>query len=111
MLRPYTTDPEELEDDLIRSSLLVMPSRAEGFGLVGEEAIKAGTPVLVSESSGLGTLLRDTRTDEQAAAWGVPMTGDTATDVETSASNWPERSPYTRGRQTAHRDGLLNPRG
>ncbi|MET9998625.1 glycosyltransferase [Streptomyces microflavus] len=85
VLRPYTTEPEELEDDLIRTSLLIMPSRAEGFGLVGQEAIKAGTPVLVSESSGLGTLLREALGEERAASWVVPMTGDTDTDVETWA--------------------------
>ncbi|MEV7419130.1 glycosyltransferase [Streptomyces sp. NPDC089919] len=85
VLRPFTTEPEELEDDLYRSSLLVMPSRAEGFGLVGQEAIKAGTPVLVSEASGLGALLRDTLDDERAATWVVPMTGDTEADTDTWA--------------------------
>ncbi len=34
-----------------------MPSRVEGFGLAGPEAITSGTPVLISGASGLGLLL------------------------------------------------------
>lgn len=34
-----------------------MPSKAEGFGLVGLEAIAAGTPLLISHRSGLAELL------------------------------------------------------
>lgn len=83
--RPYTTDAEHLADDLIRASLVIMPSRAEGFGLVGQEAIVEGTPVLVSEASGLGDLLREALGDEAAASWVVPMSGDTATDIQTWA--------------------------
>ncbi|MFC8371969.1 glycosyltransferase [Streptomyces sp. NPDC057239] len=80
--RPYTTEAEHLKDDLTRASLLIMPSRAEGFGLVGQEAIVEGTPVLVSEASGLGELLRQVLGDERAASWVVPMSGDYATDVD-----------------------------
>lgn len=80
--RLYTTDEERLADDLIRASLVIMPSRAEGFGLVGQEAIVDGTPVLVSEKSGLGELLREVLGDEQAASWVVPMSGDTDSDVQ-----------------------------
>ncbi|MBC3840932.1 glycosyltransferase [Streptacidiphilus sp. 4-A2] len=40
-----------------QTTLVVMPSRAESFGLVGVEAIAAGIPV-VSEKSGLGMLLK-----------------------------------------------------
>ncbi|MFD9792945.1 glycosyltransferase [Streptomyces sp. NPDC059070] len=83
--RPYTTDTDDLADDLRRSSLVVMPSRAEGFGLVGVEAIVAGTPVLVSEKSGLGELLRRELGTERAGHWVVPMSGDTARDTQTWA--------------------------
>ncbi|MER7758221.1 glycosyltransferase family 4 protein [Streptomyces sp. NPDC097619] len=84
VLRPYSMRPEDLEDDLFRSSLLIMPSRAEGFGLVGQEAIKAGTPVLVSDRSGLGTLLQDVL-EERAASWVVPMQGNKEVDIQTWA--------------------------
>ena len=37
--------------------LVVMPSRTEGFGLAGLEALSAGLPVLVSHNSGFGEAL------------------------------------------------------
>ncbi|MDX3195240.1 tetratricopeptide repeat protein [Streptomyces sp. MN03-5084-2B] len=57
--RAYTARAEVVEQDMRRASLVVMPSRTEGFGLVGLEAIVAGKPLLVSGSSGLGVLLED----------------------------------------------------
>ena len=36
-----------------------MPSRTEGFGLPGLEALSAGLPVLVSGNSGLGEALKE----------------------------------------------------
>ena len=41
------------------SSLVLMPSRVEGFGLAGLEAITSGTPVRISGASGLGMLLEE----------------------------------------------------
>ncbi|MFN0089188.1 MAG: glycosyltransferase family 4 protein [Acidimicrobiales bacterium] len=38
---------------LERADLLVLPSRKEGFGLVGLEALAAGVPVVVSDRAGL----------------------------------------------------------
>ena len=38
--------------------LVVMPSRTEGFGLIGLAALSAGLPVLVSRNSGFGEALR-----------------------------------------------------
>lgn len=54
---PYSTDPDTLRADFTRSQLMLMPSRAEGFGLVALEALSFGTPVLVSRESGVGELL------------------------------------------------------
>ena len=39
--------------------LAIMPSRTEGFGLPGLEALSAGLPVLVSGNSGLGEALKE----------------------------------------------------
>ncbi len=61
-IRNYTTDKVELQHDLRRASLLLMPSRAEGFGLVGVEAIMAGKPALISDKSGLGMLMAEMQT-------------------------------------------------
>ncbi|MFF0204851.1 CATRA conflict system CASPASE/TPR repeat-associated protein [Streptomyces sp. NPDC005017] len=56
--RSYSADPRRIRNDLARATLVLMPSRAEAFGLAGAEAIAAGVPVLVSGRSGLGMLLR-----------------------------------------------------
>jgi glycosyltransferase involved in cell wall biosynthesis len=58
-VRPYTTDPEELEADYCGASIFVMPSREEGFGLVACDAISLGVPVLISAASGLAEAIRE----------------------------------------------------
>ena len=40
-----------------QADLVVMPSRTEGFGLTGLEALSTGLPVLVSRKSGFGEAL------------------------------------------------------
>jgi hypothetical protein len=52
-VKPFTPDAITIERDILRSSVVMMPSRREGFGLVGLEAIARGVPVLVSHRSGL----------------------------------------------------------
>jgi hypothetical protein len=59
VVRDYTTSVTTVEGDLRRASVLLMPSRAEGFGLVGLEALSVGTPVLLSSRSGLSELIRE----------------------------------------------------
>lgn len=86
VVRPYSTDGDRLEADLQRASLVLMPSRSEGFGLVGLEAIVAGTPVLVSGNSGLGELLREVLDADRASRFVVRMSGDDAQDAETWAT-------------------------
>lgn len=83
VVRPFRSDAETLHADLRRASVLLMPSRSEGFGLVGLEAIVAGTPALISSESGLGQLLQGTLETEQANRFVVPATGDDAQDIET----------------------------
>jgi glycosyltransferase involved in cell wall biosynthesis len=82
IVRPFSTDAETLDEDIRRASLVLMPSRTEGFGLVGLEAIVAGTPVLVSSESGLGEMLRETLAPEQANRMVVPMFGDETKNSE-----------------------------
>jgi tetratricopeptide (TPR) repeat protein len=55
----FTTDRHDLFDDLRSSSVAMMPSWHEGFGLVGWEAIAAGVPLIVSKKSGLYRLLSE----------------------------------------------------
>ncbi|MDX8141564.1 CATRA conflict system CASPASE/TPR repeat-associated protein [Lentzea sp. BCCO 10_0061] len=82
-IRPYSTEFARIAEDLRRASLVLMPSRAEGFGLVGLEAVVAGTPTLVSGESGLGLLLRSVLDRELAARVVVPVTKDLESDART----------------------------
>ena len=79
---PYTAEADKLEHDLHTASLVLMPSRAEGFGLVGLEAIAAGVPVLVSDKSGLGDLLKEALDDEGYAQMVVPVVDTFDEDAE-----------------------------
>ncbi|WP_405443051.1 glycosyltransferase family 4 protein [Streptomyces avidinii] len=81
IVRPYTTDRAALRRDLLSTSLLLMPCRVEGYGLVGQEAIMAGTPVLISDRSGLGALLREVLPAELAHRVVVPVDRDDKVDV------------------------------
>ncbi|MFL6126139.1 glycosyltransferase family 4 protein, partial [Actinophytocola sp.] len=74
--RAYTARAEAVEQDMRRASLVVMPSRTEGFGLVGLEAIVAGKPVLVSGSSGLGVLLDDVLPHNLSVRVVIPINRD-----------------------------------
>lgn len=81
-VRPYSIDKVLLDEDMLRASLVLMPSRTEGFGLVGLEAIIAGTPTLVSSESGLGELLKETLTSEQFLKIVVQTSSDESRNVK-----------------------------
>ncbi|AUY47874.1 glycosyltransferase [Streptomyces sp. CB01881] len=85
VVRPYSPDQERLAGDMGRASLVIMPSRKEGFGLVGVEAITSGVPVLISRESGLADLLHDRLGREMAGRLLVPMSGDDDEDADTWA--------------------------
>ena len=57
-VRGIAQDRESLKRLFQEVDLAVMPSRTEGFGLTGLEAMSAGLPVLVSRNSGFGEALR-----------------------------------------------------
>ncbi|XP_019632032.1 PREDICTED: uncharacterized protein LOC109475709 [Branchiostoma belcheri] len=50
---------EDIAEDMKQAHLVLMPSRAEPFGLIGLEAIAAGIPVLISDKSGLADMIKD----------------------------------------------------
>ena len=56
-VRGFVQSREELKRLFQEVDLVVMPSRTEGFGLTGLEALSAGLPVLVSRNSGFGEAL------------------------------------------------------
>jgi len=56
-VRGYVENRESLKDLFREVDMVLMPSRTEGFGLTGLEALSAGLPVLVSKNSGFGEAL------------------------------------------------------
>jgi glycosyltransferase involved in cell wall biosynthesis len=82
VVAPYSADLGSLQQDLRRATAVLMPSRAEAFGLVGLEAIVAGTPLLVSDCSGLGVLLRQILPAADASRLVIPMSFDGNVDVK-----------------------------
>ncbi len=56
---PYTEDRQQLYRELSRSTVALMPSWHEGFGLVAWEAIAAGVPLIVGQNSGVYRYLEE----------------------------------------------------
>ena len=56
-VRGFVQSRDELKRLFHEVDLVLMPSRTEGFGLTGLEALSAGLPVLVSRNSGFGEAL------------------------------------------------------
>lgn len=52
------TNQEDLKKICSRVDLAIMPSKTEGFGLTGLEALSAGLPILVSQNSGFAEALK-----------------------------------------------------
>jgi glycosyltransferase involved in cell wall biosynthesis len=78
----YSADRSKILANIHEASLLLMPSRAEGFGLVGLEAISAALPVLLSARSGLARLVSNLLpSDPDASAAVVVVTEHAETDV------------------------------
>lgn len=80
-VREYTSDVQYVAEDLRRASVLLMPSRVEGFGLVAAEALSLGIPILVSNRSGFGELLCERLNPSSAVQHVVRTTGDLQTDA------------------------------
>jgi glycosyltransferase involved in cell wall biosynthesis len=83
-VREYTAEAETIEQDLLRASLVLMPSRSEGFGLVAMEALEVGTPLLASAESGFAECLREKLPSYKQSLYIVAVTGD----LETDAAAW-----------------------
>ncbi|XP_068700681.1 D-inositol 3-phosphate glycosyltransferase-like [Montipora foliosa] len=56
-VRGYVKTREALKRLFCEVDLVLMPSRTEGFGLTGLEALSAGLPVIVGNNSGFGEAL------------------------------------------------------
>lgn len=86
VVRHYVANETEIRNDLREASLVLMPSRKEGFGLMGLEAIACGVPTLISAESGLAETVK-LRAPKSANEWILPVTGDADT-------KWAERIEF-----------------
>ncbi|GGO98557.1 hypothetical protein GCM10012280_62970 [Wenjunlia tyrosinilytica] len=59
VVKPFSIDRNEILTDMRQADVMVMPSQAEGFGLVGLEAAGLGLPVLLPTTSGVGAFFGD----------------------------------------------------
>ena len=81
-VRGYVESREDLKRLFCEVDLVLMPSRTEGFGLTGLEAMSAGLPVIVSKNSGFGEALGSVRfgsffviDSEDPSAWTAAIKG------------------------------------
>jgi glycosyltransferase involved in cell wall biosynthesis len=63
LARAYTEDASVIANEICSSSVVIMPSKREAFGLVALEGIAAGVPILVTSESGIGDLLLQLKSD------------------------------------------------
>ncbi|XP_078662846.1 uncharacterized protein LOC144906451 [Branchiostoma floridae x Branchiostoma belcheri] len=82
-LLPHGTQ-EDICRDMQQAHLVLMPSRTEPFGLIGLEAMAAGVPVLISDQSGLATLVSEVIPEFHHSV--LAITGNDSTDVTHWAS-------------------------
>ena len=108
-VKPFSTSTDLISHEICRSSLLLMPSRSEGFGLVALEAIAHGVPVLVSNKSGFAEFIL-----EAADSLAAPFIVRTSDDIHVSAINWRDSIinvlqdvPSARARAIAIREALV----
>ncbi|XP_019644604.1 PREDICTED: uncharacterized protein LOC109485438 [Branchiostoma belcheri] len=80
---PHCTQ-EDICRHMQQAHLVLMPSRAEPFGLVGLEAMAAGVPVLISDQSGLATLVEEVIPEFYHSV--LEIEGDDSVDVGRWAS-------------------------
>jgi glycosyltransferase involved in cell wall biosynthesis len=76
--RPFSSNQKDLERDINDATVLVMPSRVEGFGLVAMEALSYGVPAIVSEDSGVGELFKSVLPPSTVARYVVDTRGNSA---------------------------------
>lgn len=75
---PYTEDRQKLYAELSGSSVALMPSWHEGFGLVGWEAIAAGVPLILGQNTGVYRLLEEEYTGaEEGYVYSIDVKGQT----------------------------------
>ncbi|XP_019614840.1 PREDICTED: uncharacterized protein LOC109462722 [Branchiostoma belcheri] len=85
---------EDIAQDMQQAHLVLMPSRAEPYGLIGLEAIAAGIPVLISDKSGLADMIMDLVKERKLPAdmrHRIVKTSVRESDLAEDARKWAER--------------------
>ncbi|MBL7499542.1 glycosyltransferase family 4 protein [Frankia sp. CNm7] len=107
-VKPFTTDPRELTQDLWGTDLVLVASRHEAFGLVATEAASHGVPLLVGSHTGVGMFLTDP--DRVPEPLGAPCV---VPDTSANVTLWADRAqevltnlPAARARAAELREDL-----
>jgi hypothetical protein len=87
-VKDYTSDEERVREDIARASVVLMPSRVEGFGLVALEALAIGVPILVSQRSGFGELLLERIQAEPELEFAKKYVVDVRDTLANDAARW-----------------------
>ncbi|MET3180664.1 UNVERIFIED_ORG: glycosyltransferase involved in cell wall biosynthesis/type II secretory pathway pseudopilin PulG [Variovorax guangxiensis] len=99
-VQPYTEDRRQYFSDLASSSVALMPSWHEGFGLVAWEAIACQVPVVIGQQSGVHRLLHE--------HWQGAGLGRSVRPVQVAGRRSQEgEAPHTDGDVTAVARALL----
>lgn len=67
MIPTGSLSAEQIRDECRKADILLFPTRLEGFGYVGIEAMACGTPVVASDCSSLPELIDDGKTGRLCA--------------------------------------------
>ena len=88
-VKGYMDSREALRRLFCQVDLVLMPSRTEGFGLTGLEALSAGLPVIASKNSGFGEALGNVPCgsfflvdSEEPSAWTAAIEGIWNKDIK-----------------------------
>jgi len=90
-VQEYTADSGVIDGDIRSASLLLMPSRTEGFGLVALEALRLGTPILVSSETGFAEMLESLLAPDELNHYVVDTPKN---DHEAAIKNWQEQITF-----------------
>ncbi|XP_078701682.1 uncharacterized protein LOC144927818 [Branchiostoma floridae x Branchiostoma belcheri] len=85
---------EDIAQDMQQAHLVLMPSRAEPFGLIGLEAIAAGIPVLISDKSGLADMIKELIKEKKCPAdmrHRIVETSVRESDIGDDAKEWAKK--------------------
>jgi glycosyltransferase involved in cell wall biosynthesis len=80
-VKPFTSDPTQLSQDLRGTDLVLVAAIHEDFGLVATEAAGHGVPLLVGDHTGVGMFLSDPQRVPQALA-GASVVSDTSNNIK-----------------------------